>query len=413
MAAPASRDGRFSMHAAGAVVLLDGVSMGILLPSLPFVVLELGGRPVIVTQLVALYALATFFGSPILGRLSDRYGRVQVIRAALLGTCLCYLGILLSWSLAGLFGFRALAGLLAGRGGVIRAHMTDQIAVSDHAARIGWLAAATAVGATLGPAIGGLFGLFGGAPEDRFRVLLLTVAASTLATLALTVAVWRTDHRPVSRAAPTQARDPTVIRRIGFPLFYGFAVTYGYTVLMSVTALTVSAKFGWREAGTGGLLALASIIVTLSRSWLYPRLAKPLGIRRLFIICIGLAIPSLLAMAAVQSRALFVAAFAAFVLTCGTALIMPATMVSMRSAPAHRGYSLGVSDAAAALGTFFSAALNGVLFDYVAVWAPHALGAGVLAVCAIVAWVAREEATPGGVQLEVREADPRARGVGA
>ena len=146
-------------------VALDAIGIGVIIPSLPEVirrfVLDEAQVSTYFGYFISLYALMQFLASPLLGSLSDRYGRRPVLLISLLGAGLDYLLMAFAPTLSLLFLGRAIAGLSSANFTVASAYMADVSDDSNRAANFGLIGAAFGLGFILGPAIGGMLGSFG------------------------------------------------------------------------------------------------------------------------------------------------------------------------------------------------------------------------------------------------------------
>lgn len=365
---------------------LDGVSYGLLVPLLPFVVLRYGGGPVLVTQLVAFYGLAGFVGAPLLGALGDRIGRPLVLNVALLALAMTFAGMLAADSLALVFGFRILSGALAGHGGILRALVIERRPATQQVDAISWLAGAGAVGASLGPAIGAGLAIMLAEPGLQFRAAVAGSLAASLVMLILSVLAWRGGARGSGDAmgAPPKVapRRSRVSSSLIAPLLLVFLTAYAHGVLISVTALLVHARFDWGIKETGLLLALATAIIAGMRFFAIGPLVAALGVRRVLLGSVLVGAGALAEVGLSTSPGPFLAAFCAFVCADAFAAVLPTGLASMAASADNRGFVMGLAQGVAALAGFLSAGLNGLLFGEVAPFAPHLAGALALAAAA-------------------------------
>lgn len=164
------------------IVFVDVLGFGLILPLLPYYAEQYGANAVIVGLLVASYAAAQLIGAPILGRMSDRYGRRPVLLISIAGTALGFLllgvaeplGVALGNLFAPgnesttnliiiglLFASRILDGLTGGNISVAQAYITDVTDETNRAQGLGLIGAAFGFGFIIGPALGGLLSNFG------------------------------------------------------------------------------------------------------------------------------------------------------------------------------------------------------------------------------------------------------------
>ena len=162
------------------VVFVDLLGFGLILPLLPYYADAYGATPIIVGLLTASYAAAQLVGAPLLGRLSDRYGRRPILLVSIFGTFVGFvmLGVaewlgngLASWLglaasanafiLSFLFASRMLDGLTGGNISVAQAYITDVTTEENRAQGLGMIGAAFGLGFIIGPATGGLLSTYG------------------------------------------------------------------------------------------------------------------------------------------------------------------------------------------------------------------------------------------------------------
>ncbi len=136
------------------VIVLDLIGFGIVVPIMAYYVIRLGGGPELATALMALYPVGMFIATPILGRLSDYYGRKPILIISTIGAIFGYLMLGLAGSLWVVGLARLLGGLMAGNISTAQAYVTD-ITSEDNRARGMWLiGAGFGLGFIIGPALG-------------------------------------------------------------------------------------------------------------------------------------------------------------------------------------------------------------------------------------------------------------------
>lgn len=143
-------------------VLIDMMSIGLIIPVLPTLIGTFTTNPQEHTfwygVIAFTFGVANFFGSPILGALSDQYGRRPVLLIGFLGLAISFFGTALSTSLWMLIVIRFISGALQANAAVANAYVADITAPQDRAKRFGMLGAMFGLGFVLGPALGGILG---------------------------------------------------------------------------------------------------------------------------------------------------------------------------------------------------------------------------------------------------------------
>jgi DHA1 family tetracycline resistance protein-like MFS transporter len=144
-------------------VLFDVLALGVIIPVLPKLIVSfVGGDTPKAAHLYGLFgtiwALMQFLFSPLVGMLSDRYGRRPVVLLSCLGLGLDYFAMALAPTLAWLFVGRVVSGITAASIGAAGAYIADVTPPEKRAAKFGMLGAAWGLGFVIGPALGGLLG---------------------------------------------------------------------------------------------------------------------------------------------------------------------------------------------------------------------------------------------------------------
>src|SRR2546427_1613575 len=144
-------------------VFIDLVGFGIVIPVLPFYAegTKFGATPSQVGLLFASYSLMQLVFSPVLGRLSDKYGRRPILLISLLGTSLGFLILGFATTLTMLFVGRIIDGISGGNISTAQAYIADVTTKEDRARGMGLIGAAFGLGFVFGPAIGGILSRWG------------------------------------------------------------------------------------------------------------------------------------------------------------------------------------------------------------------------------------------------------------
>jgi DHA1 family tetracycline resistance protein-like MFS transporter len=254
------------------IVAVDTGSFGLLAPVLPFLIAELTGslNAITVTQVTALYAGCQLVGAPLMGRLSDRWGRKPLMSGAIGIGSVALLGSGLSGSLGLLMLFQAIKGGTAAVFALAQAMVADRNEDSNsRTVSFGALGAALGLGFVFGPALGGLIGSY--SPRAAFFV----AAALTLINLVLVVLIL-----PESRAAQvgvSRQADPLrwwtgehgQLRRM---LAVYFLFYLGFSSFTGIFVVDVSRRFDWGPQASGLLLGFVGVIVVLVQGGLLPKL---------------------------------------------------------------------------------------------------------------------------------------------
>ncbi len=277
-------------------VLLDVIGFGLIIPVLPTLLIELTGESVSRVAidggwLSFLYALMQFVIAPVLGNLSDRFGRRPVLLAAVGVLGLDYLIMGFAPTLGWLFVGRALAGIAGASFTPAYAYVADVSPPGKRAQSFGLISAAFGVGFILGPALGGaLSGLGPRAPF--FAAAGLSLLNFVYGFLVLPESLARDRRRAFQwrRANPLGTllqvrKHPVVLGLLGALFLWSVA----HQVMPATWTFYTKFRFGWSEAMIGASLAVAGAIMATSQAVLLRFLTPRLGERRAALLGIAVA----------------------------------------------------------------------------------------------------------------------------
>ncbi len=268
-------------------VVFDVLALGVVIPVLPKLVEQfVGGDTPKAAHLYGLFgtvwALMQFSFSPLLGVLSDRFGRRPVILLSCLGLGLDYFAMAIAPTLAWLFVGRVISGVTSASIGAAGAYIADVSPPEKRSASFGMLGAAWGLGFVVGPALGGVLG--GLSPRLPFWVaggLSLLNACYGLFVLPESLPPDRRSAFSWAKANPLGA----LILLRSYPRLSGLAVVFflyqlAHQVLPSVFVLYTGYRFGWREIDVGACLAAVGVCGVIVQGGLVRPIVGRLGERR-------------------------------------------------------------------------------------------------------------------------------------
>jgi DHA1 family tetracycline resistance protein-like MFS transporter len=300
-----------STHAASVrfiliTLVVDALGFGLVVPIVPSLVLKLSGQGVSgasewVGMLLASFALMQFVCAPVLGGLSDRFGRRPVLLLSLAGMGANYLMLAWAPSLAWLFLGRLIAGATAANASTATAYIADVTPPKQRAGQFGLIGAMFGVGFVVGPALGGVLGAYG--LRVPFYVAAGLSACNVLyGWLVLPESLPPERRRPIDwrRANPLGSlRLVMASRNLGRLAIAWGCIWFALGALQSTFVLANQARFGWDTRHNGLALALAGLGSAVVQGLLVRRVVPALGERRAAMaggvlaacayLCIGLA----------------------------------------------------------------------------------------------------------------------------
>ena len=271
-------------------VLIDMLSIGLIVPVLPILVGSFTSDP---TERALWYgavafafSIANFFGSPILGALSDRYGRRPVLLIGFCGLALNFFATALATQLWMLIAVRLVGGAMQANAAVANAYVADITAPADRAKRFGQLGAMFGIGFIVGPVMGGLLG--------GIDLHLPFFAAGTLALINLLYGYFvlpeslpLAQRRPVTWASANpiaSLNQLSQLKGIGSLVAVIALSSLAQFTMYTVWVLYTTFKFGWGPTENGWSLFAVGIAAALVQGFLLSRLLKRFGAPRLATI---------------------------------------------------------------------------------------------------------------------------------
>ncbi len=270
-----------------ATLATDALGFGIVVPIVPELVRHLShqgasGASIWVGALLAVFSVTQFIAAPVLGGLSDRFGRRPVLLMSLSGVCANYLMLAWAPSLGWLFAGRVIAGATSANVSAATAYIADVTPPQRRAQRFGLVGAMFGLGFVLGPALGGVLGTYG--------VRLPFLAAAGLAfcnvlygLLVLPESLPRERRRRFQwrRANPVGSlavilSSPTFIR-LGLAWCCAW---FAIGALQSSFVLSNNLRFGWGTRENGFALAAVGVTQALVQGLLVRRVVPQLGERQ-------------------------------------------------------------------------------------------------------------------------------------
>jgi DHA1 family tetracycline resistance protein-like MFS transporter len=271
-------------------VMLDMLALGMIIPVLPLLIEQFrGGDTALAARTVGLFgtvwAGVQFFASPVLGSLSDRFGRRPVILLSNFGLGVDYVIMALAPSLGWLFVGRVLAGFTSASVPTAFAYVADVTTPDRRAKAYGLMGAAFGTGFILGPALGGALTTFG--PRAPFWV----AAAFSLANASYGFFILPESHPPEHRAPFSWKRanplGALALLRSHHELF-GFATLHflyhlAHHALTSTFVLYGAYRYGWGSTEVGLALAGVGLCFAVVQAGLVGRIVAAFGERRTLI----------------------------------------------------------------------------------------------------------------------------------
>ncbi len=374
------------------IVLVDLIGFGIIIPLLPFYAEHFSADPFTVGVLMATYSLTQFIAAPLLGRMSDRYGRRPVLLWSLGGATLSYILLGFADTLIVLFLARAFGGFMAGNIGAAFAYIADITTVENRAKGMGLIGAAFGLGFIIGPAIGGILA---GPDAATANYQLPAFAAATLSGVSFLMALVMLKEslskeireRIASRPRIgqwTQMKSAFSLPALGMLIVLTFLATFVFAGMEATFAMWSERAYGWGPEQNGYLFAFVGIMSAAIQGGAIGRLVKRFGERQLIVqgtisLAIGLGMIPF-------SSTLPILLVSMVFLAYGFSITTPtlSSLISQHAGEENQGAMMGLSRSASTMARVLGPTWAGFLFAMLGKDWPF-LGGAIIMVIVVIA----------------------------
>lgn len=374
------------------IILLDIAGFGILLPSIMFVLHNMGAGPGYATLIIAMYSVSQFIAGPFWGRLSDRVGRKPILMISMFGAFLAYLLMVVAETPEMILISRILAGLMAGNIATAYAAVSDLTTPENRAKGMGVLGAAFGLGFVVGPAIGGFLG--GDTPATA-NITYPAMASAVMVSLAiLATAVFFKEslsakHRAELATQPHVGRIEALRRVTTRPVLmrfcaFIFMVSLTAALLEPVIPLLVGNRYGWGPLNLGYIFTAVGLVIAAVQGGLIGRLTKAFGEKNLVKAAFVLLMVGLLLI--IITPISYGVVLGLMFTGVGTTLFTTSmtALVSHRAGPTERGLVMGVVQSMQALGRSVGPLVTGAMFAY---WEELPYSVGIVLMIVAFTWM--------------------------
>ena len=370
------------MYALFLIVFSNLLGFGIIIPLLPYYAEHFGANPNEVTLLMASYSLMQLIFSPILGRISDIYGRKKILVLCLIGSAISYFLLYFATNFALVLFARSVAGLFGSTTAIANAYVTETTSSINRSKGMGLIGAAFGLGFVFGPVIGGYFG--GGDINNidyktPFFFAFVVAIISCLLAYFILIEPKKRNKQFISINFLDSFKDLINLFKIPAILFLitvSFLVTFSFAGFETTFALWTERAMSWASRQTGYAFTFTALLVALIQGVFIGKLTKMFGELKLlitscFLMLVGLFFITL----SIQN--LFYLTFSLGILGISVGLGNP-SLNSLLSKNLNKniiGTSFGVIQSVGSSARILSPLLAGNLFYFIGMNSPYNFGA--------------------------------------
>jgi DHA1 family tetracycline resistance protein-like MFS transporter len=363
------------------VVFIDLLGFSLILPLLPYYAETFKASETTTGILIASYALMQLIGAPILGRLSDRFGRRPVLLISVFGTFLGFLLLGFANALWMLFVSRIIDGITGGNLSVAQAYISDVTDEKSRSKGLGMIGAAFGLGFIIGPVTGGLLSQWG------YAVPAFAAAAISFINLILIYAWLPESLTEEKRNQMTEKRPAITLNALlvafqrpftGSILITRFFFGLAFAIFQTIFSLYALAKFNLTARDTGFVLTYVGVLSVIVQGFLVGRLTTRFREDILITASVVLMGISLLGWALAPSVLWLYIIMTPTALSGGLLNTLLSSTLTKAVAPQEIGGILGLSAAVESSTRIIAPLLGGILLQQIGAWAPGAFGAIVM-----------------------------------
>ena len=328
-------------------IFVNLVGFGIIVPLLPFYAETFGASPLVVGMLFAVFSLCQLIAAPILGDLSDRYGRRPILIVSLIGTVISFVMLALAHSITMLFVARIVDGLSGGNISTARAYVADVTEPKDRSRAFGLIGAAFGLGFIFGPAISALL-----APISYTAPIWAAAGITLVATGMAWVWLPETVHRahagtgmPFRNVMAMMAR-PT-LRRV---LLMDFAYWLAFAIFQTTFALFAAARFGFDATRTASFFAAFAVMGAIVQGIFIRKIVQRFGDKPTLMLGLVCAAVGLIAATLTHTVTLFALSLVPLALGIGFGHPTMSSLISRAARADEQGRVQGAASAVESLG---------------------------------------------------------------
>ena len=371
------------------IVFIDLLGFSLILPLLPYYAKSFEANSFVTGLLVASYALAQLIGAPLLGRMSDRYGRRPILLVSVFGTALGFVLLGFANALWMLFASRIIDGITGGNISIAQAYITDVTDAKNRSKGLGLIGAAFGIGFIIGPVAGGVLSQWG------YAVPAFTAAVLAFANFIL-IYFWLPESLTAEMRANMPKRPEVNLNALlvalkrpfsGSLLISRFFFGLAFAIFQTIFSLYALLKFNLAARDTGFVLAYVGLLAVFTQGFLVGKLTAKFREDILITVCVAVMALTLLAWAFVPSLPLLLLILAPNAIAGGILNTLLSSTLTKAVAPHEIGGILGLSASIESSTRIIAPTLGGYLLQQVGTWAPGLAGAVILAGLLVYVWV--------------------------
>ena len=366
------------------IMLTEVLGWTIILPFLPYYALEFGASPLVVGLILSSFSVFQFISAPIIGKLSDKYGRKPLLMISQFSTFVGFIILGFANSLFMIFLSRVVDGLFGSNMTLSNAYVTDITKGKDRAKAFAYLGVVFSIGFFIGPAVGGFLAVIDySIPSFLAAGMTLISIILTFLLLKETVKVEKEVELKLNDFFPMKSFIKGITNKQLRCIFIEFFLFItGFTIITSSLALYMDAQLGLGPEQVGIVFMAIAVVRLIFQPLVIPKLLNRFDERPLMVLGLSINAIAMFGFYFVDSLAMLYIGSALFAIGGSLSRPMMVSIVSEKSGEGRRGEYMGVFDSLGSIAQIIGPIVGGYM---ITVMYPGTVGliAGALVVAAI------------------------------
>lgn len=347
------------------IQITEVMGFSLILPFLPLFARDLGASPLTIGLILTSFSLFQFISAPIMGRLSDHYGRKPMLIISQLSTMISFIILGFANSIWLIFLSRIVDGLFGSNFTIAQAYLSDISTKKDRSKVFGLTGVAFGFGFMVGPAVGGSLSRFGySLPSFIAAGITFITILTTHFLLKETVKRKKDIKISIKIFEFSYFKKYFSSKKISPKLWALFSFLLGHQIWVSTLALYAAKQLGFGAQEVGFVLMYIGIISIVIRGFLLPKLIDWIGEKRLTYIGLGSMILGMLIILLVRTWPFLLVAVSFFSFGGGAARPLLTGAISNSVSGKEQGAILGLSNSLGSISQIFGPLIGGLVINY-------------------------------------------------
>lgn len=347
------------------IQITEVLGFSLILPFLPLFAQDLGASPLLIGLILTSFSFFQFFSSPILGKLSDSYGRKPLLILSQISTFISFIILAFSNSIWMIFFSRMIDGLLGSNYSISQAYISDISSKKNRSKAFGLTGVAFGIGFLIGPAIGGFLAKYGfWLPSTLAAIIALITIFLTIIFLPETVKKEKPKKLKIEFFNINMFSSFFRRKKTGKKLTLWLIYIISHVLWTTSFSLYSNRKFSFGPPEVGFVLAYIGINSIITRGIVIPKLIDRFKEEKLISIGIGLVFTGLIS--TVFFRNYYISAIILTFLAFGVGLLRPLLLGSISKSVSEKeqGAVLGVANSLNSFAQMVSPIIGGIVLTY-------------------------------------------------